>query len=294
MVTAEQLPWAYRLENALAAIAIYLRQTVWPVQLVAFYPYDLTAHLRTGATIGLGVVLLFSLAALAWRRKRPYLLVGWFWFLIALAPVLGIVQVGTQAHADRYTYIPSIGLAISIAWSVAELWKAEWIGQRVLPALAGVALLILALMTGIQCRYWHDSITLWGHALQINDQNYYAHYSMGLALRRDGELDEAVKHYQQAAAIDPQFPEAEHNLGVALAKQKKYQEAITHFRKALAINPGRPNSWSNLATAYAEVGDFERAHTAAQKALETALAMNQLKLAEELRVRLRRYEGQQP
>src|SRR6266403_342364 len=149
-------------------------------------------------------------------------------------------------------------------------------------------------MTGIQCRYWHDSISLWGHALQINDQNYFAHFSMGLALRREGKLEEAIVHYQRAADLDPQFPEAEHNLGAALATQNKYQDAIAHFQKALSINAARPTTWSNLAKAYAAQGDFERARAAAQNGLEAALSMNQPKLAEELRVRLRRYEHHQP
>jgi hypothetical protein len=137
MLAAEQLPWAYRLDNALASIAIYLGQTIWPAQLMAFYPYDLTSHLRTAATVGLGLLLLISLAALTWHRRMPYLFVGWFWFLIALVPMLGVVaQVGTQSHADRYTYISSIGLAIAAAWLVAEFWTTQWIGRSVVAAMA--------------------------------------------------------------------------------------------------------------------------------------------------------------
>jgi tetratricopeptide (TPR) repeat protein len=266
LVTAAQLPWAYRLDNALAGIAVYLRQTVWPTQLMAFYPYDLTSHLRTKATIGLGLLLLVSIAALAYRRRMPYLFVGWFWFLIALVPMLGIVQVGTQAHADRYTYIPSIGLAIAVAWPLAESRAAQRIGRRFWAVAGFIALLVLALMAGNQCRYWHDSERLWGHALQIGEQNYVAHFSMGLALRQEGKLDEAIEHYKRAVELDPNYPEAEHNLGAALAMQKKYPEAIVHFQKALSINPARPNTWSNLAKAYAEQGDFEHARAAAQKA----------------------------
>ncbi len=294
MVTAEQLPLAYRLDNALAAIGVYLWQTVWPTQLMPFYPYNLTSQLRTEATVGLGLVMIISVAAVTRRHRMPYLFVGWFWFLVAMAPMLGIVQVGTQAHADRYTYIPSIGLDIAVAWSVTALSATEWSGRLVLPALAGAALLVLAAMTGIQCRSWHDSQSLWGHALEINDQNYYAHYSMGLALRRDDKLDQAIEHYKRAADLDPQFPEAEHNLGAALATQKKYQDAITHFQKALAINAARPKTWSNLAAAYAALGDLARARAAAQRAVDAALAINQLQLAEELRARLRRYDEHQP
>jgi tetratricopeptide (TPR) repeat protein len=186
--------------------------------------------------------------------------------LIALVPMLGIVQVGTQAHADRYTYIPSIGLAIAVAWSLADLWAAQWTGRRVLAVMGLTALLLLAAVTGIQCRYWHDSESLWGHALQIGDDNYFAHFSMGLALRRDDKLDQAIEHYKRATQLDPHFPEAEHNLGAVLARQKKYSEAIVHFQKALSINPARPNTWSSLASAYAEQGDFEHARAAAQKA----------------------------
>src|SRR5262249_35634264 len=155
------------------------------------------SHLRSEATVGLGLVLLISMAATAWRRRMPYWFVGWFWFLIALVPMLGIVaQVGTQAHADRYTYIPSIGLAIAIAWSVAELWSTQWMGGRALAVPAIAALLVLAVMTGIQSRYWHDSESLWGHALDINDKNYFAHFSMGLALRHERKL-EAIEHYKR-------------------------------------------------------------------------------------------------
>src|SRR5262249_54638691 len=155
-----------------------------------FYPYHLTSHLRTEATVGLGLVLLLSIAGLAGHRRMPYFFVGWFWFLIALVPVLGIVQVGTQSHADRYTYLPSIGLAIAFAWSIADLCRIQWVGSRLVPAVAGTGLLLLAVMTGIQCTYWRDSVSLWNHALEINDENYFAHFSLGLALRRDGKLEE--------------------------------------------------------------------------------------------------------
>ena len=247
-----------RVLNALASYALYLRKMIWPADLAVFYPHS-SAGLPELAAESLVVLAGLSVLAFINFRKRPWLVVGWLWYLGALVPVIGIVQVGLQARADRYTYIPLIGIFIGITWGVADLTMA-WPRRKI--ALAAAALMVVGACGGLasfQVRQWKNSETLFHHALAATTDNMIAHNQMGIALAAQGKNDEAAIHFAEAVRIQPHYLLALGNLGLSLVRQGKPEEGMGYFRAALAINPRNAKVHFNLGLALAIEGKFKEA-----------------------------------
>ncbi|MFC1829466.1 tetratricopeptide repeat protein [Thermodesulfobacteriota bacterium] len=245
--------FVYRMSNALVSYLKYIEKMVWPQNLAVPYPYMAISWQQTAFTF----LILFSIsfAAVKVLRSRPYIAVGWFFYLGTIVPVIALTKFGLFfAMADRFTYIPLIGLFIIIAWGIPEL-MAEWRYRKVwLTTLATVVLTILMAMTWEQVGYWENSITLFEHTLKITSNNVVAHNNLGNALNEQGRTAEAIKHYLQALRIKPDYEDAHNNLGNALNKQNRTAEAIEHYLHALRIRPDYAKAHSNLGTALYKQG----------------------------------------
>ena len=279
----EKLSLLARIGNALVAYAVYLGQAFYPAGLAVFYPH-LGKHL-TGWAAGLcGVVLIIiTVGVLRWQRQKPYLLVGWLWYLGMLLPVIGLMQVGTQARADRYTYLPHIGLYIVIAWGLADLCG-TWRDRRVLlPTAAVLTLTVLLVLARVQTTYWRDSVSLWSHALACTPENRLVHSNLGDALSHQGKLTEAIQHYERALQLQPDEFEIHNDLGVTLRKQGKLTEAMQHYERALQLKPDYAEAHNNFGNALAAQGKFTEAMAHFERALQLkpdyAEAHNNLGLA---------------
>jgi protein O-mannosyl-transferase len=233
----EAVPFALRLENALVAYAKYLFKTLWPVDLGVLYPIPASFALWQVAG-SLIVVLSISAAVVRARHNRPYLLVGWFWFLVTLLPVIGLIQVGSQSMADRYTYIPGIGLFIMAAWGVTDLFACLPYRRVVLSLSAGMVIIALAALAHRQLGYWRDSLSILRHTLQVTRGNYLVNDMIGITLAKKGDLDAALLEFQAAVRINPNDPAVRRNLGVILAEKGDPDGAIRQFQAALRIQPG--------------------------------------------------------
>ena len=260
------IPLAPRIENSLVSYVAYVVKMIWPAGLAVFYPYppEIPAWQPIAALLLLVAV---SLAVIRASRTHPYLAVGWFWYIVTLLPVIGIVQVGRQALADRYTYIPLIGLFIVIAWGAADL-LARWPQRRtVLAAAAAVIVLACTITARAQVGYWQNSSTLWYHALSVTPDNDRAHNGVGILLMNSGHVAEATAHFSEAVRIDPTFAAAQRNLGVALAAQGQVDAAVAHYREALRFNPDLAEAHHDLGVALAARGQFDEAIAEYKKAL---------------------------
>ncbi len=227
-----------RLSNALVAYVAYLGKTVWPVNLAAFYPLP-ESGLPVGRVLAAGFILGAVTALVLWQRRRyPYLVTGWFWYLGTLVPVIGLVQVGSQAMADRYTYIPLIGIFILLAWSLPA-FELVSPGART-GAIGGGALLLAGLMalTWVQTTYWRDDQALFGHALAVTRGNWLAHNNLGAFYSRMGRDDEAYTHFKEALRLRPDMPDIHFNIGEALQRMGRLEEAAQEYRTALRLYPG--------------------------------------------------------
>src|SRR5438874_5755758 len=194
--STESLPPAWRINNALVSYVNYLRQMFWPVDLVPFYIHP-EWRLATWEIIGAIILIAGITAAMfLWRRKLPYLLVGWLWYLVMLLPVIGIVQVGLQGHADRYTYLPHIGLYVALTWLIADVFSSVRYRRAVLVAAGITALVALSDCAWNQTSYWRNSEALWTRALAVTNDNETAHTNFGMLLSREGQVDEAISHFQ--------------------------------------------------------------------------------------------------
>jgi len=329
----EQIPLTLRIENALVAYAIYIRKMFWPADLSVFYP--LPSYWPTWRPLLAGsLLLLISCFAVARLRRLPFVAVGWFWYLGTLVPVIGLVQVGAQAMADRYTYIPLIGLFIMIAWSVPDPGRVSRSRRALVGATATSLCLVLGFYAWRQVGTWRNSMALFEHALRVNPNNYLAHGSLGLALSQQGRIDEAIEHYLEALRINPNHSMTANNLGLAMAGKGRLQEAMAFYQRAIRLKPGNAEATNNLAwvlatadepamrdgakavelalraceltdysnptvldtlaAAYAEAGRFHEAIQTLERAVELASRSGQGELVSVFQDRLRLYRGGQP
>ena len=267
----EHVAFSWRLANAAVAYVAYLGKMFCPAGLVVFYPLPQDPPPLWEVAAAVAVLVAISTAVFAARRRCPYLLVGWLWYLGTLVPVIGLVQVGGQAMADRYTYLTQIGLYAAIAWGATSALgvAGRWPYRRW--ALAAVSSLVVAGLTVCawqQTRHWRDTETLWAHAVACTSQNPRAHTNLGLALAGRGRADDAILQFREALEIDPHYAAAHYNLGLALAGRGQVDEAIAQYRKTLEIKPDYVAAHNNLGTALAGRGQADEAIEHYRKALE--------------------------
>jgi len=257
-VTFESLPMGLRLANALDSCFGYLSRMVVPVNLAFFYPLSREIIIWQIAAYAILLALITALVIVAVKRY-PYLFVGWFWFLGTLLPVIGIIQVGMQAMADRYTYIPLTGLFIMTAWGMKSIaGKHAW-GRPLFSAIAIALIPVLVILTGSQAQSWRDSETLFTHGLAISDRNHIAHNNLAAIYLETGRVEEALPHIRRALEIYPLYAQAHGNMGAALFMQNKYEEAEQYLVKALRIDPANTEFQIHLATIMANTGKEEDA-----------------------------------
>jgi tetratricopeptide (TPR) repeat protein len=260
VASLELVPLHYRFCNALVSYGLYLLKMIWPVGLAVFYPLsDHLTWILMAATAS--AVILVIISSFVWRagRARAYLPVGWLWFLGTLVPVIGLVQVGGAALADRYTYIPSIGVFIAVTFGVCALAERFRFPKK---AIATAAVLILAaclILTENQLRYWHDSETLFAHALAVTKNNHVAHVNLGVALEQNGKLNEALAEYRTAEQLAPELYHIHYNLGNLLDRLGHPDKALTEYREAVLLNPSLPSLHNGTGIVLAELGRFDEA-----------------------------------
>ena len=255
MVPLEAAPLSFRIENAVVAYVEYVGKMFWPSRLAIFYP---SAQLPTWQILASALLLAgMTVAVFRWARRFPFLPVGWLWFLGTLVPVIGLVQVGIQSMADRYTYIPLIGLFIMVTWGVPELVKGVRYHRIALSAAGAVTIAVLSVGTWLQAGHWQNNVELFSHALKFNNDNYMAHLDLGIALADRGRYDEAISHYNEFLRINPDYEVTHYFLGVALQKQGKLAEAIMQYSECLRLNPNDMNARSLLESALAEQRNAE-------------------------------------
>ena len=244
---ADQLPFLARIGNAFVSYLVYVWQMIWPTNLGVFYPYPQNGLPIWQSIVAAAILVVITIAIFAVRKSRPYLFVGWFWYLIMLLPVIGVIQVNLQSHADRYTYLPQIGLYLIIAWGVADLLASWRYRTQIASAAAVVVILAFAFAARVQASYWRDSEALWTHTIAVTKDNYFAHASLADLLMRRGRVNEAIEHSEEALRIRPGDADAQNNLGLALLQTGDTQRAVAHLEKALEIDSGHMNAEVNLA-----------------------------------------------
>lgn len=267
MRSTSEIPLALRAENAIVSYVRYLRQLLWPADLAPFYPHP-QATLPLLLVIAAAVLLVaISAVVLCYGRKRPYLITGWGWYLIMLLPVIGLVQVGDQALADRYTYLPQIGIVLAITWTAAEATAGIRQLQRFVALTAVAVTVTLAWCACYQTRYWRNSESLWMHTLAVTENNDLAHNNLGDVWLKSGHVDDAIREYQAALKITPESPVARNNLGSAFFKQGKVAEAIQEFRRVLSRDVQSITGRFNLAAALLRSGRATEAVAEYEKVL---------------------------
>jgi len=301
-VDALRIPFALRLENALISYFAYIAKMFWPSGLAVFYPYPLAIPLWQAAAAALAI-LGISILVLRVLRTQPYLAVGWFWYLGTLVPVIGLLQVGGQARADRYTYVPMVGLFIMVAWGSAAVIARRPQSKNIVIGLAAAVCSICVVLTWMQIRYWRDSASLFEHAIESTDRNDIAHHNLGTFLMNipgrlpeaivhleaaieirpssatahtdlgtalsniPGRLSDSVREYRAALAISPDLAITRNNLGNTLAKMDRLPEAVAEYQGALRINPQYAEAHNNLGSALARMGRNPEAIAQFQEAL---------------------------
>lgn len=259
-----------RVANALVAYARYLEKTFFPFDLAVFYPYvsiDFASPVVWGAAVLLGAI---SLGAMAFARERPWVFVGWFWFIGTLVPVIGIVQVGRQAMADRYTYLPHIGFFILLSWTVFEISKRSKALQRIALCLSVTAILGCAFLTARQVPIWKDSATLFAHAAQATRNNFVAHAVLANTLMEQGNLEEALKEASTALKINPGYPEGYSTLGNIYGRQEDYPDAIASYQEAIKLDPLNADVFASLADVLLKQSAYPEAEAQAREAVRLA------------------------
>jgi len=259
LVRLEVLPLSWRITNALVACLVYIWQMIWPANLALAYhhPGKLPLWQVAGAA---ALLVAVTLGVFALRKRSPYLVVGWLWYLVMLVPVLGLIQVGGQAHADRYTYLPQIGLSLAVTWGVVDLARFWRYYGAILGAAAAIIISALALRAANQVWYWHDSERLWRHALTVTTENDVAHLGLGQLLLDQERLDDAITELQIVVARHPNDVDARLKLASALSEKKgRMNDAIAQYEAAAKIGAPDPDVETTLANLLLEQGRMEEA-----------------------------------
>lgn len=267
VASLELRPLGVRVANAFVAYIGYLTKTIWPSDLGAFYPHP-------GNTLPawqvIGSVLLFiviTVLALRARRSRPYITVGWLWYVVTLLPVIGLMQVGWQSMADRYTYVPLIGIFIILAWGIPDLLKHKASGKA-LAVPAAALVMVLSVLTYHQVGFWKDNISVWSRAAAVTKDNALAHSNLANALVGEKKWEEAIPHCEEAIRIEPDYTEAHINLAIALAGTGRTREAIEEYTKVAGYKPKDAGVRHEIGLLYAELGDQDNAVDYYRNAIE--------------------------
>jgi tetratricopeptide (TPR) repeat protein len=256
-----------RIFNAINSYVSYLGKTFWPIDLAIFYhpAHSFPLWQILGSCF---ILIMITIVAIYAIKNMPFLFVGWFWYLGTLIPVIGLVQVGSQAMADRYTYMPSIGIAIIMAWGIPLLFTRADTHKKILFLAEVAALSILAILTWQQCGYWKNSAELFNHALQVTKDNDVAHNSLGMAMFEKGKMEDAIDHYNEAIRISPRYASAYSNRGVVYASLGQLERAIDDFNKAIVLRQNDANAYNNRGIIYLRLGNKELGCRNVQKACE--------------------------
>ncbi|MHC4738599.1 MAG: tetratricopeptide repeat protein [Planctomycetota bacterium] len=259
MRSLEMIPLGSRIANALVSYISYIQKMIAPIRLAVLYPHPGSKLPLSYALIAGLALLVISIAVIRYRKGRGYLAVGWLWYIGTLVPVIGLVQVGAQAMADRYSYVPLTGLFIIIAWGVPEVLSRQRYRNIVL-ALAGCLIIsVLAVLTALQVQHWKNSITLFEHAVAVTNDNYTAHNNLATALDDDGQSQAAVTHYLKALAINQNYIKARYNLGNAFMHMDRFDEAVVHWNDVLRLDGDHTGAHNNIAVVMSRQGKFEEA-----------------------------------
>jgi protein O-mannosyl-transferase len=279
MSSLEQITFAQRIANALVAYATYLAKTFWPANLAAIYPHPGTWPAWQVAVSAL-MLAAISAVAVSQAARRRYLLFGWLWYLGSLVPMIGLVQVGLQSMADRYTYLPLVGIFVMVGWGADDLVRESPSKKLAQGALAAAVLAACLVLMEIQLPYWKNGITLFSHALEVTTRNEIAHYNLGVALADEGQLDRAIAEFNEALKINPKSAQTHNSLGIALARRGQPDAAIAEFATALRFDPEFAPAHFNLGVAFSKKGDARRAIEAYRATLrldpDHAQALNNL------------------
>ena len=266
-LTGLSLPFGARLENALVSYGRYLGKLFWPVNLCAFYPHPDHWPMQKILFAGL-LVLGLSALVFVMRRQRPYLLTGWLWYLGTLMPVIGLAQAGDESMADRYSYIPSIGILIILVWGTCQAtrgWHCQSIG---LGAVGGVLALVCIVLTRHQIDYWKDDVSVWERAIAVTENNYQAHNRLGCAWFSQAHLDDAIREFQEVVRLNPGFAEAYYNLGHSFALTGQVDKAMACYQKALEIQPDYAVARDSIDSLLLQKGQADLVMIHCQKVLE--------------------------
>jgi tetratricopeptide (TPR) repeat protein len=250
--------------NAVVSYVYYLKNTFLPFNLAAFYPFVYSFPLWQvlySAFILMGITVF----VVYYFKKMPFLPVGWFWYLGTLVPVSGLLPVGAPM-ADHYTYLPSIGIAIMLAWGIPVLIKNEDFRKKILLPAGIIFIIILAVLTWQQCGYWENSIKLWDYALKVTKNNVTAYSRLGTAYFTLGQNQQAIENFEKAIYLDPKYLVGYNRLGIAYSKLGRYQQAIENFNKAIRLKPDFVDAYNNRAVVYFTLGDIDAGCSDARKA----------------------------
>jgi Tfp pilus assembly protein PilF len=258
IVQVGHLPLTWRAANALLVYLIYIWQMIWPANLATIYPHPGPLPIWETAIVA-AVLVLITIAAFVLRKRQPYLITGWLWYLIMLVPVIGLIQVGSQAHADRYTYLSEIGLYIAIAWAIVDLARSFRFSREVFAVAAPVVIVLFGWRAWIQASYWHDTERLWNRTFAVTGRNDIAHFNYGEFLLKKHRLDEAIAEFNILLASHPSDPDMNFQLGAAFAEKGEYDAAARHFEKTLEVEPKNPEAETNLANALLNSGKTDEA-----------------------------------
>jgi tetratricopeptide (TPR) repeat protein len=257
-----------RLANALIAYVQYIGQAIYPAHLAVLYPYQEAGLSVAEVVFALVVLVTVSVFFFRWRKTYPFALTGWLWFVGMLVPMIGIVQVGSQPRADRYTYLPEIGLYILVTWGAMELLKNWRYKREVLPIAAAVLVGVFVTLSYFQTSYWLNSETLWRHTVDVTSRNYIAQNNLAGTLLERGQLNDAMAHYREALEIKPDVAQVQSNFGNALLREGNVDEAIVHLQKALQIDPAYAEAYNHMGSALMKKGQAGEAIAHYQKAVQ--------------------------